>query len=343
MHPLRIAMCAAVVVALAGCGQSTKARDNALVTDVEAKLYADPATKAGNIKVAAQNGVVTLSGDVPGSDVELAAIKDANQTAGVRRVDDHITVNGGMAANAPPPANAPPTMTGTPDTQTPAPVPASAPSGQSGASPQPPPPATAQNPEPPPPPPVTPAAAQNPAPPPPPEPTTVTIPAGERVTVRMIDSIDSAHNETGQTFRATLSSPLVSHGRVVVPAGEPVSVVLEYAKGAGRIRGQSELALRLGTLRYHRRTYRIDSTTYEEQGKARGKSTAVRTGIGTAAGAIIGALAGGGKGAGIGAVVGGGGTAGFQLATHGQQVKVPSESLITFRLERPLTIDESAG
>jgi hypothetical protein len=159
----------------------------------------------------------------------------------------------------------------------------------------------------------------------------------------MIDSIDSAHSETGQTFRATLSSPLVSHRRVVVPAGEPVSIVLEYAKGAGRIKGRSELELRLGTLRYHGRTYHIDSTTYEQQGNARGKSTAVRTGVGAAAGAVIGALAGGGKGAGIGALVGGGGTAGFQLATHGQQVKVPSETIITFRLERPLTIDESAG
>ncbi|HEX4230662.1 MAG TPA: BON domain-containing protein [Bryobacteraceae bacterium] len=313
MHPLRVGVCAVVVVAMAGCGKSTKASDSTLVTDVEAKLYADPATKAGNIKVAAQNGVVTLSGDVSGSDVELAATRDANQTPGVRRVDDHLTVNGGMAANAPPPT------TGTPDTPAPPPVPASTPSAiaQGGGPPQPPPPS--------------------------PELTQVTIPAGEHVTVRMIDSIDSSHNETGQTFRATLSSPLVAHGRVVVPAGEPVSVVLEYAKNAGRIRGKSELQLRLGTLRYHGHTYHIDSTTYEEQGKARGKSTAVRTGVGAAAGAIIGALAGGGKGAGIGALAGGGGTAGFQLATHGQQVKVPSESLVTFRLERPLTIDKSAG
>lgn len=226
MHALRIGLCAAAVIAMAGCGKSTKVSDSALVTDVQAKLYADAATKAGNIKVAAQNGVVTLSGEVPGSDVELAAIKDANQTAGVQRVEDRITVNGSMAANAPPP------MAGTADAKSPAPVPASAPSVPSEAAPEPPPPA---------------------------EPAQVTIPAGERVTVRMIDSIDSAHNETGQTFRATLGSPLVSHGRVVVPAGEPVSVVLEYAKGAGRIKGRSALELRLGTLRYHGRTYRIDS------------------------------------------------------------------------------------
>jgi BON domain len=319
VHPLRIALCAAAVVAMAGCGKNTKARDSALATDVEAKLYADPATKTGNIKVAAQDGVVTLSGDVPGSDVEVAAIKDANRTAGVRRVDDHMTVNGALAANPPAPLSA------TPDTSTP-PVSASATSGQSGPP---------QSPVP------SPALMQSATPSP--EPAQVTIPAGERVTVRMIDSIDSARNETGQTFRATLSAPLVSHGRVVVPAGEPVSIILEYAKDAGHIRGRSVLELRLGTLRYHDRTYRIDSTTYEEQGRARGRSTAVRTGIGTAAGAIIGALAGGGKGAGIGALVGGGGTAGFQLATRGQQVRVPSESLLTFRLERPLTIDEPAG
>lgn len=46
---------------------------------------------------------------------------------------------------------------------------------------------------------------------------------------------------------------------------------------------------------YRGRRYRLSSTLYEEQGKARGKQTATRTGIGAAAGAIIGAIAAGGK------------------------------------------------
>ncbi len=62
-----------------------------------------------------------------------------------------------------------------------------------------------------------------------PGPVTATIPAGEHVTVRMIDSIDSDKNQAGQVFRASLVSPLVSHGRVVVPAGTTVTVLLANA------------------------------------------------------------------------------------------------------------------
>src|SRR3954469_15354976 len=87
-----------------GCGQKS-ANDQSLVTDIQAKLYADNTTRQASVKVAAKDGVVTLSGDVPSSDVELQAMKIANGTAGVRSVDDQIKVNGApgaMAANEPP-------------------------------------------------------------------------------------------------------------------------------------------------------------------------------------------------------------------------------------------------
>jgi len=153
----------------------------------------------------------------------------------------------------------------------------------------------------------------------------------------MIDGIDTAHNTEGQTFRASLDAPLTSGDQVVVPAGAPVTILLASAKGAGRIKGQSELELRATSLEYHGQQIPVNSSVYSAEGGARGKQTAVRTGIGAAAGAVIGAIAGGGKGAAIGSLAGGGAGAGFQLATHGQQVKVPSETQLTFRLEAPLT------
>ena len=167
----------------------------------------------------------------------------------------------------------------------------------------------------------------------------VTIPAGEHVTIRTIDPIDSKTNTAGQVFRATLTTPLVSHGRVVIPAGVPVSLELVQAKSAGRIKGRAELEVRLSRIHYHGHSYPIVSSIYEEQAKARGKQTAVRTGIGAAAGAVIGALAGGGKGAAIGSAAGGGAGFGVNVFTHGQQVKIPSETVLTFRLRRPLTVE----
>ncbi len=68
------------------------------------------------------------------------------------------------------------------------------------------------------------------------------------------------------------------------------------------------------------------------------RCTAKKVGGGAVLGAIIGGIAGGGKGAAIGAAAGGGAGAGVQIITHGEQVKVPSEALLEFRLQQPVTL-----
>ncbi len=302
-----------------GCGNK-HVSDGALATQIKAKLYSDAATKPAAITVGVKDGVVTLGGDVPTADVELAAMKMANGTAGVKRVDDQMKVNAAVAENSPAPsASAQPESTPTPQS---APGPAAASESQA-------------------PPPSNPAPVANPAPAPvAPAPVRFTIPAGEHVTVRTIETIDSSHNVAGQVFRATLYSPLVSHRTVVVPAGARVSILLANSQSAGRFKGHSSLEVRLSSLEYHGRRYRIDSSIYEETGKGRGAQTAKRTGIGAVAGAIIGGIAGGGKGAAIGAGAGAGAGAGVQLFTHGQKVRIPSETLLTFRLRAPLRIEK---
>jgi hypothetical protein len=77
---------------------------------------------------------------------------------------------------------------------------------------------------------------------------------------------------------------------------------------------------------------------YEVTGKSRGASTAKRTVGGAALGSIIGAMAGGGKGAAIGAGAGAGVGAGSEIITKGDQVKLPSETLLEFRLQRDVSI-----
>ncbi len=169
-------------------------------------------------------------------------------------------------------------------------------------------------------------------------PVTETIPAGQDIAVQMIDSITSKTNKTGETFHASLSQPVVVEGKTVFPAGANATVLLADAKGAGRIKGNSELEVRLVSIEHAGKTYQVDSNVHEVVGKGRGKQSAVRTGVGAAAGAIIGAIAGGGKGAAIGSLAGGGAGAGFQLATHGQQVNIPSETELTFTLQTPIVV-----
>jgi hypothetical protein len=284
--------------------------DQTLLTDIQAKLYADPTAKSANVKVSVANGVATLTGDAPSSDVALKVVDIANGTSGITRVDNQLSV-----AGAPPPApSAQALSTPPPPAQAPAPMP---------------PPVTPQ---------PAPTQAEREPPPPPPMPVTETIPAGQDIAVQMIDSISSKANKTGETFHASLSQPVVVEGKTVFPAGANATVLLADAKGAGRIRGNSELEVRLVSIEHHGKTYQVDTNVHEVVGKGRGKQSAVRTGVGAAAGAIIGAIAGGGKGAAIGSLAGGGAGAGFQLATHGQQVNIPSETELTFTVQSPIVV-----
>jgi hypothetical protein len=68
------------------------------------------------------------------------------------------------------------------------------------------------------------------------------------------------------------------------------------------------------------------------------RGTAETVGGGAALGTIIGAIAGGKKGAAIGVLVGAAGGAGVQVLNRGKDVRVPAETLLTFTLNKPVTL-----
>jgi len=166
----------------------------------------------------------------------------------------------------------------------------------------------------------------------------VTIPAGTRISVRTIDGIDSTKNQAGDRFQASLVEPLTVDGNVVVPKGADVYGRLAESKESGKFTGRSQLQLELTGIVVNGRTIPVVTGDYELTGKSRGASTAKRTVGGAAVGSLIGAIAGGGKGAAIGAGVGGGVGAGSEVITKGDQVKVPSETLLDFTLQQDLSI-----
>jgi len=167
---------------------------------------------------------------------------------------------------------------------------------------------------------------------------TVTIPAGQSILVRMIDGVDSSKNHVGDIFHASLETDLTVNGALVARKGTDVYGRLAEAKEAGHMAGSSELQLELTRMVIDGHDYPVVSSDYTLQGKGRGKNTAEKVGGGAALGAIIGAIAGGGKGAAIGAGVGAGAGGAVQVLTRGQQVKVPSETLLEFRLQQPATV-----
>ena len=172
---------------------------------------------------------------------------------------------------------------------------------------------------------------------------TVTVPSGTILKVRMIDGIDSSTNKVGDQFTASLEDALVVGDTVVAPKGADVYGRLTNAKSAGHISGSSELQLELTGIRINGNIQPIVTGEYTVSGKGRGKQSAERIGGGAALGAIIGAIAGGGKGAAIGAGVGAGAGTAVQVITKGQQVKVPSETLLDFTMSQSLTVSPSGS
>ena len=172
---------------------------------------------------------------------------------------------------------------------------------------------------------------------------TITIPAGQSILVRMIDGVDSSKNHVGDIFHASLETDLTVNSSLVARKGTDVYGRLAEAKEAGHISGSSELQLELTRMVIDGHDYPLVSSDYTLQGKGRGSNTAKKVGGGAALGAIIGAVAGGGKGAAIGAGVGAGAGGAVQVLTRGQQVKVPSETLLEFRLQQPAMVAATQG
>jgi len=170
------------------------------------------------------------------------------------------------------------------------------------------------------------------------KPAFVTIPAGTQISVRTIDAIDSTRNLPGDRFQASLAEPLMLDGNVVVDRDTLVFGQLTQSKESGTFSGRSQLRLELTGMVVNGKTVPVVTGDYEATGKSRGASTAKRAFGGAALGALIGAAADGGKGAAIGAGAGAGAGAGSEIITRGDQVKVPSETLIDFTLQQDVSI-----
>ena len=327
----RVAYLGVLVLLVLGvaCNQTKTKPDAQVTSDIQSKFNQDSGLQGKQLNVQSASGVVTLDGTVDNAAQRDTAGRLAASEEGVKTVVNNLQIGAQQptpdqtAASAPPP----PTAESQPARRkkkshrqvteqqvaemTPEPAPA---------------PAPVVNNTPPPP------------PPPPPAPKKVTIPSGTTLAVRLVDAIDSERNQAGQTFHATLDSPLAVEGETAIPSGYDVEGHIVDLKSAGKFAGQSLVVLQLDRIAVGGKFYNIQTDQFKKQGSSRGKNTAEKVGAGAAIGAIIGGLVGGGKGAGIGAAAGGGLGGGVQAATKGQQIKLASETVLNFTLQGPLTV-----
>ena len=353
-----------------GCGK--KPDDAKISSDIQSRFSQDSGLSTKQLTAQANNGVVTLAGTVDNDAQREAASRQAASVAGVKEVINNLQVSARSAAvaSAAPAAGSTPSNPGAnkvadkptyrtadrtedgvarkhsksraseypSDTRHSGDDSDANPSGTepsiTEASQQTPPPISAV--------PQDNTATGQTAPPPAPSPRRLIVDQGTQLTVRLIDPIDSEKNQTGDTFHATLNAPLTSDGEEAVPAGTEVTGHLVEVKSAGKFAGQSVVVLQLDSFSSGGKTYSLQTDQYRKEGKSRGKNTAEKVGGGAILGGIIGAIAGGGKGAAIGTAAGAGVGGAAQAASKSQQIKLPSETVLNFILQAPITVVQAS-
>jgi hypothetical protein len=144
----------------------------------------------------------------------------------------------------------------------------------------------------------------------------VTLPAGTALTVRLASTVGSKTNSTGDHFNATIATPVESGGKVVLPKCAEVLGKVVEAVPEGSFKGAAELRLVLETVTLNNDSYDVQTSSVGCYLKGQGKRTA--TLIGTALGT-------------------GAGTAGAAY-TREDEIVLPAESALSFKLTEPLTV-----
>jgi hypothetical protein len=166
----------------------------------------------------------------------------------------------------------------------------------------------------------------------------LTLPNGARLQVRLNQTIDVKHVESGDRFSGTLTQPIMQGDIVVVPAGSPASGEVLVAHRRGLFKGRSVLALTLTRLDVKGTPYRIDTGSLARTKKGKGKRSAAFIGGGAGMGMLIGGVATGGVGLLVGGLAGGGAGALGAAFTGNRDLSIPAESVVTFRLQGGLTL-----
>jgi len=318
------------------------AEENARVSsEIENRIRADRRLQMTRVQVRVSNGIVTLFGNV-GSDPErVAAAQDAGRIGGIEALVNKLQVitkpqsptgtvhkpsasvapilGGPVAESSKAEAISSSTSRGTMALSNTHPTDSKVLVMSSSSSP-----------------------VSTSAPPPFIEPEQITLPYGTALAVRLTETLSSDLNQPGDTFLASLASPIVIGDRVIVPEGASVKGKIVDARNAKRFRGKSALVVEVTRLTYNGRNYELRSSQYSKQGASRNAYAAAAITGGAGVGAIIGTVLGRGKGAAIGAALGAVAGTGVQAVTKPASVELSAESVLSLQLETPLKVIRSS-
>jgi len=166
----------------------------------------------------------------------------------------------------------------------------------------------------------------------------LTLPRGSRLEVRLGETIDVKHVVSGDRFTGSLVAPVVVGNIVAVPAGSAATGEVLVAHRRGMFKGRSMMALTLTQLEVNGTQYHIDTSNLARTKKGKGRRSAAFIGGGAGMGMLIGGVATGGVGLLVGGLAGGGAGALGAAFTGNRDLSIPAESVVTFRLQDPLTL-----
>jgi hypothetical protein len=157
------------------------------------------------------------------------------------------------------------------------------------------------------------------------------FPAGAPLAVRTIDPVDSATARVGQPVRASLQSPLALNRA-------PALLRVVRVDPAGKMTGHASVTLELESVTIAGRIYPLRTIPVERLGPSKAADTMKKTGVGAAIGGAVGGIFGHGKGAAVGAASGAGAGAAAAAFTSAGPARVPSETVLIFRLKSSLSL-----
>lgn len=165
------------------------------------------------------------------------------------------------------------------------------------------------------------------------------VPAGTDLTIRVNQEISTS--TPGGSFAAEIAQDVVNQaGQMLIPKGSPARLVVTDVSSGGTV-GTRTIALALRSVTINGTDRQVTTLTEQQRGRegiGANRRTAETVGGGAAVGAVLGAIIGGGSGAAAGAAIGAAGGAAAQVLTRGSEVRVPAESVLTFRVDQPIQL-----
>ena len=170
---------------------------------------------------------------------------------------------------------------------------------------------------------------------------TRTIPTGTELVVRPNEEINSQATSRDRTYSAVIDRDIMdSSGALAIPRGSPAQLVIRDVSTGGTF-GTPELALDIQSVDIGGQRFLVSTQNLEQRGRGgigANRRTGEMVGGGAVLGTVLGAIAGGGKGAVLGAIAGAAAGGAVQVLTRGKEVKVPAETVLTFRLDQPMQL-----